>query len=411
MKKNIFRILSAFFCAVVVFGVVACNQNTSQNSEGNGNESEKVVGYADYNEKLLVGFDSQKEILEKTMGQKEIREYKFVTDEKYVTQGSGALKITHDSDEHFTYMPTAMDISPSVYVFFDKAGATKDFSAVKAVSVDIYNPQPYPVEVKLYFKTRIKEIEWAEFIVDTCYLLPEQMNHCVFDMHLDKYINFGIDDVQTMCLMLPIVQSKEEPITLYMDNLCLRTFKGEPVYKDQTLFVPISGGMITSFEDKAMFNKTSSHTIWAGWLPTQALTAFWNGNPAYVSEGKRSLGIIAPCHGDVFRMERSYTSIVLPEEFVGAYDFTRFTGENATIKVDVFFDSPIDNDQFHLLIGDFVKTYSLKCGQWNTIEFPMHKGEVAGYDWRNLTKIRFKIFQLKGAGNVKYYFDNIRVEG
>lgn len=420
MKKYLFKIFSILFCGMLALSGAACDDTSEESVSGeSSNTNETVVSFADYNERLLVGFDTQSEIMEKTMGQKEMREYKVVTDEKYVTQGTGALKLTHDSEEDYNYMPTAMSISPSVYIFFDKAGVTKDFSKVQAVAVDIYNPQSYPIEVKLYFKTLIREVDWSEFIVDTCYLLPNQMNHCVFDMHLDKYINFGIDNIQTMCLMLPTVESEDELVTLYMDNLRLREFKGEPVYNDQTVPAPLTDGKVMSFEEKSIFNKTNATTIWASWLPQQTLTAFMNRDAQYVSEGKYSLGIIAPCHGDVYRMERGYTNIILPEEYLSVYDFTQFTSPTATLKLDVYFDSPIDNDQFDWIIcyqaessvESIMKRVVLKAGQWNTLEVPMHSGDGTTVDWSQVTSFRFRVFQLKGAGSVKYYFDNIRVEG
>lgn len=258
----------------------------------------------EYIEHLIVGFDSQEEILTKTMGQKEIREYKYVTDEKYVTQGTGALKVTEASEEDYNYMPTAMRISPSVYVFLEKTDFGKDLSDVISVAVDIYNPQSRPIEVKLYLETLIKEIEPAETIADTCYLLPDSMNHCVFELELDKLINVGIDNVQQMCFMLPIVQPNEEAITVYMDNLRFRTFKGEAVYNDQTPPAISTNGSVVSFEEKYFYNKTLTYTHYGSWLPSQSFTTVWCENPKYVSEGKRSLQIIAPCHGDVYRMER-----------------------------------------------------------------------------------------------------------
>ena len=94
MKKHIFKIFSILFCGIVAIGCVSRGKPAN-----NGDNA--IVEFADYNEKLLVGFDTQSEIMANTMGQKEIREYKVVTDEKYVTQGTGALKITHDSEENY----------------------------------------------------------------------------------------------------------------------------------------------------------------------------------------------------------------------------------------------------------------------------------------------------------------------
>ena len=118
-------------------------------------------------------------------------------------------------------------------------------------------------------------------------------------------------------------------------------------------------------------------------------------------------------------MERGYTNIKLPEEYLSVYDFTQFTSPTATLKLDVYFDSPIDNDQFDWIIcyqaessvKSIMKRVVLKAGQWNTLEVPMHSGDGTTVDWSQVTSFRFRVFQLKGAGSVKYYFDNIRVEG
>ena len=414
MRKNIFkRLISFVCCGAALLGMVSCGTNTQTSSDDT-----IVAETTDYVERKMIAFETQEELYSTMQAMKEVREFKLTTDAKYVTEGKSALKFVHDSEGADNYMPSAHDISPAIYFYNDEHGTGygKDLSRVSAIVVDMYNPQNRPLEVKLFVQTLIKETQRARYVLDSVILNPGQ-NECVFSMELERNINMGLDNVQDICFVFPTVQPHEEEMTFYLDNLRYRVLKDEVEVKNQTLPAAPTNGLITSFEDKVMYNTTYAG-YFASWKYT--LKAFWNSNPDYVSEGSKSFGVIVPCAGEVWRDETPYTEISLSEEYVQSYDFAQFTSPNAKIKLDMYYKGLHDDTRAALMVyyqdgtsekSVVVNISEIKANAWNTFEAPLYNQDGMNIGAESINRILFRFWQKKGDGNRIYYFDNIRVEG
>ena len=391
---------------VILFGAAACGESVS------GGEG----AVARYDETLFCGFDTQEEILDKTLGMKEIREYKVTTDEQYVTQGTGALKFTYDSDDSDYYMPSAKDISPAIYILINETGYGKDLSNLKEVAVDIYNTTDRNLSVALYQRTKIGEVKITD-LMSSAYLIKPGANKCVIDTELDRNVNFGMDNVSELCLVFPRVYPHESAVTLYIDNLRFRTLKDGDAPQDQDLPASLTDGKVASFEEKSFYNKT----MLGSFRKTQPLQAFWNGNPDYITDGARSFGVMAECGGEMWRDERPYADIILPDEYVKEYDFSVFAAETCVLKADMYLKGTEDLDRFSFTVkyetesGEnsvMKQDFILKANEWNTLEFPMSfTVNEKSVEWNNVIGISFRFWQQQGGGTTIYYLDNIRVEG
>lgn len=420
MNKKLLSILLSIILLLTLCLCVGCKKGTTDDDkvafELTNSDADELL-YGGLNHQLIVGFDSESEIRKYTRGDKELDFYQLTTDKNYITQGNGALKMVSDGEGEKAYMPSASGISPSMQLLIAETPYGKDLSKVKAIAVDIYNAQDRAIEIKLIARTLIQEKDTAYMHLDTCYLLPQSQNRCVFDLDLDKTINFGINDVAQLSFVLPEVNKNEEPITLYFDNLCYYTFSGDATYSDQEMPSISTNGKICSFEEKYFYNKTSTWTF-ASWMPEDVLNAYLNVNTDYVSDGSKSLAIVVPCQGKVLRDETPYASIRLPEEYISAYDFTQFSSESSKIKIDVYidFDEEVQVDfYFRYTVGSSTEILGtdatrLTANQWTTLEIPLYSNGVSVCDLSKICQFVFRVWQPRGGGNSIIYLDNLRVE-
>ena len=167
---------------------------------------------------LLMGFESYEEVvgskiaIGNMLGRMEIN-----TDEAYITQGSGSLKVCpqgfYSQPEYHPYFK--LD-------FLNSACATCDFSKFKNVSVDVYNPQDKELKISVNFFTGKSDGNFISTMEQTFTLKPNGWTTCAYDLSvMGGFTIYDFTSVRYMTVeFLDHKQSREDAVNeLYFDNL------------------------------------------------------------------------------------------------------------------------------------------------------------------------------------------------
>ena len=201
----------------------------------NGCKEEQQIVEQPETSVLLMGFESYEEVVGSKiavgnmLGRMEIN-----TDEAYITQGSGSLKVRpqgfYNQPEYHPYFK--LD-------FLNTACTTCDFSKFKNVSVDVYNPQSKELKISINFFTGKSDGNFISTMEQTFTLKPNGWTTCAYDLSvMGGFTIYDFTSVRYMTVkFLDHKQSRDDAMNeLYFDNL------------QGTLFAEGEGPIITEFD-------------------------------------------------------------------------------------------------------------------------------------------------------------------
>ncbi len=205
-------------------------ENEDLGQSGGTAEPPEVV---EDSEDLILGFESYEELtgaklaVGNMLGRMELN-----TDRNYITQGKTSLKVSPQGDYG--------NQGKHPYFKLDLLNTTcrfSDFSDMKSISFDVYNPQSQTLHISTSLVTGENYETYLTTNKQTFTLAPNGWTTCCYDLSTMAGFNFyDLSHVRYMTFSFPEhKQSREDvPNTLYIDNLCADPYsEGEgPVQPD-----------------------------------------------------------------------------------------------------------------------------------------------------------------------------------
>lgn len=386
--KRVISVLTAVLCVITAsLAILGCGDKGGDPS-------------APANRVMLSSFSEFKELRSfkygSTFGKAEI-----TTDKNYVTDGDTAAKFTIDGKT---------DGVSEFSVFCDtKWNTKKDFTNVKALGVDVFNPQSEPKTVKISFMTRLSGNNRAQY-VEKAFTLNSGKNTVVYEIdrevaaqicYLDstEYIKFAFD------------RKADKPYVIYMDRLeaHLTDEKLPAVEKNYR------DGELLFFDDKAdrYFVKPNTIRAQAPEAPEISLCR----DPRFVRSGSGSLQVKAA----VYPSGTAYDSpgITISGNAVSRVDFSQYTSvefyvmsdrdltHNENVAIEFY-----DVNDVLLNSIDHLRNYvpwgkTIPANTWYKLEVKVDDLDAAGLDVTKIDRInvycsysRFEDFEFS------LYFDD-----
>lgn len=201
MKKK--KLITALLLSIVAFCGTFCACSEEKNSAQDG--------------VLIHGFESyaaaKNYTYEEWFGRAEIN-----TDEAFVSEGNASLHVfpMGDFDKKEEYPYVGVNTSDKANVFYE------DFSAFRAVTLDVYNPSEEQLKIGLCLQADTGAAEYVSTALQYYTLEPKQWTVCEYET--TAAMKYAFDDLSSVARVMIAFTDRKQSVQeqykdLYIDNL------------------------------------------------------------------------------------------------------------------------------------------------------------------------------------------------
>lgn len=354
-----------------------------------GNNAGKTLS-----ERILLDYETRESVVNYSVSGAQFGTKDINYDKTYVSRGSSSMKlVVDDMGEGNISVGKAYYSGYIAYNDLTKLGHDGDFSRTNDISVDVYNNSDRDTKIRLILTSNVGS---QGYTIDLgfAYALKNQWNKCTFPISIERWAHSGINSVLSLTFVFDGYVKGQSNLELYFDALRVTEYGA---YSVKEVEMPPQSDMFCSFESEYFLNNMTT----TGSLPiTKIPSISINDNQKYVSEGTKSLKIVR--YGTNVQEEsyRKFSYIYFPEEYVAAFDFSRYQPGKYKMCFDVYNDYDGIIDMIFLFGGQYI-CYP-KYGEWNHYEFVIKSTEIKS--------MGFWMHEHISGANAVLYLDNFHIE-
>ena len=336
---------------------------------------------------LILGFDSYKQVtgariaIGNQLGRMEIN-----TDAKYITQGTGSLKVCPQGDYSVPRNEPYFKLD-----LWNTTCKTDDFSNFKSITFDVYNPQNEKLHINVGLVLGDDPNSYLTTIKQNLTVNPSGWTTCSYDLTIMAGCGFyDLSAVRYMTFSFAETkQSKEDvPNVLYLDNLM-----GVPYDAGETA-APVGFNLETGLD----FESTGHEYLFTGQgKESDAMVE----RVLYYSNGS----VRPPANGGTYGLRLSHPSHYFPTFRI---HFGKILPADTEITFMAYGRITSGTSLYNQSIFEYSSggeaTEQFNCGEWKELKITLdHSAEYVDLFW-NFE--RASITSVTASGEV--YIDNIR---